>query len=309
MDFIRNRPGRPWRRCLAVLLIALLPVVYSSVQAAEAHPYGEGLLWRIERDGVAPSYLFGTMHSAEREVIALPDPVAEAFGTANSLVLEIVMSAEVQLVLSQSMILFDGRTLSEIAGPGLAQRIVATGARYGMAAEQLQLLRPWAVMLLFSVPPSEFLRQSTGRVPLDQVLQEQGRARGMALHSLETIEEQVAALAALPEADQLALLDDTLVLNPQIEQVFETMKQAYLARDLAALHRIKDDYAQKTDERIRTTFDERLIYVRNQRMAERMIPHLAKGNAFVAVGALHLSGERGMLNLLAERDYRISRVY
>jgi hypothetical protein len=45
------------------------------------------------------------------------------------------------------------------------------------------------------------------------------------------------------------------------------------------------------------------------RMVERMIPRLAEGDAFVAVGALHLPAERGILNLLAERGYRISRVY
>jgi uncharacterized protein len=48
---------------------------------------------------------------------------------------------------------------------------------------------------------------------------------------------------------------------------------------------------------------------RNLRMVERMTDRLAEGGVFVAVGALHLPGERGILNLLAGRGYRISRVY
>ena len=53
----------------------------------------------------------------------------------------------------------------------------------------------------------------------------------------------------------------------------------------------------------------RLLDERNARMVERMAPRLTEGDAFIAVGALHLPGERGILNLLAERGYRIFRVY
>ncbi len=290
-------------------LILLLLVAPWPLSAADPHPFGQGLLWRVEKPGGQPSHVFGTMHSAEREVVALPPPVAQALERADSLALEIVMTGEVRSALGQAMLLFDGRTLRDIAGPGLTRRVAATGARYGMAPEQVQLLKPWALMLLFSIPPSEFLRQSAGRVPLDQMLQQQAQSRRIPLYSLESVDEQVAALAALPEADQLQLLDDTIALNPTIEELFDTMRRTYLAGDLAGLHRLKDELTKDTEPRVREAYDERLIHRRNRRMVERMAPRLAEGQAFVAVGALHLSGRTGILTLLSDQGYTVTRVH
>ena len=52
-----------------------------------------------------------------------------------------------------------------------------------------------------------------------------------------------------------------------------------------------------------------LLVERNLRMVGRMQPLLAAGNTFVAVGALHLYGEQGILNLLRRAGYRVSRIY
>jgi uncharacterized protein YbaP (TraB family) len=56
-------------------------------------------------------------------------------------------------------------------------------------------------------------------------------------------------------------------------------------------------------------FDQRLLYDRNARMLERMQLQLKTGAAFIAVGALHLYGEKGLLNLLERDGYRLTRVY
>ena len=56
-------------------------------------------------------------------------------------------------------------------------------------------------------------------------------------------------------------------------------------------------------------FQDRMINARNRLMARRMIARLKAGGAFVAVGAAHLPGKRGILSLLVRQGYRISRVY
>jgi uncharacterized protein len=68
-------------------------------------------------------------------------------------------------------------------------------------------------------------------------------------------------------------------------------------------------YTLLTEQRTAIEDDVYRVAERNLRMVERMTDRLAEGGAFVAVGALHLPGERGILNLLAGRGYRISRVY
>ena len=302
-------PARPWRR-FALAVMALLSVATTGQTfAAEDHPFGKGLLWRIERPGTAPSHIFGTMHSADRQVAALPAPVRQVFDRAGSLTLEIAMNGQTQMELASSMLLFDGRNLADIAGPERLDRVVDAGARYGMPRERLMYFKPWALMLFFSVPPSEFQRQMAGGIPLDQILQQDAQGRGIALHALETIQEQIEVFGGLSETEQLALLDATMEVNPEIEPFFEAMREAYLARDLAGLHRLSEEMAAGTDPKLQTLYEDRLINARNKRMVARMTERLAEGKAFIAVGALHLSGEGGILNLLQKAGYEVSRVY
>jgi uncharacterized protein YbaP (TraB family) len=64
-----------------------------------------------------------------------------------------------------------------------------------------------------------------------------------------------------------------------------------------------------TDNAIIDRFIDELVIKRNKRMAERMQKVLKKGNAFIAIGALHLPGEMGVLRLLEKQGYRVSMVY
>ncbi len=306
---LRSLPVRLWRRPALAGLALLLSLASPLTSAAGERPFGEGLLWRVERADRAPSHVFGTMHTADQQVVALPRAVTDTLDGAESVVLEIVMNEQVRGELTQAMILPEGSNLDAIVGPERFKRVLNTGARYGLPREQLRILKPWALTMFFSLPPSEFQRQAAGGVPLDQVLQDSARNRGTALHAIETPAEQVAILAELSEPEQLALLDAAIDSNPRIESIFEAMKTAYLNRDLNALHRLADEMSEGTDRDLQKLFIERMVDTRNERMVGRIAARLAEGNAFVAVGALHLSGERGILSLLEKQGYRVSRVY
>lgn len=66
---------------------------------------------------------------------------------------------------------------------------------------------------------------------------------------------------------------------------------------------------QQDDQRLADEFQQRLVVDRNHRMAERMQPYLQQGKVFIAVGALHLPGEEGLLNLLEQQGYAVRRLY
>jgi uncharacterized protein YbaP (TraB family) len=310
LALLQSFPAHPWRRRALAGLAALLLLASPLTPAAGDRPFGQGLLWRVERADAAPSHIFGTMHTADRQVVTLPRPVQDAFEAADSLVLEIVMSNRIRAELGQAMLLPRNRQLDAIVGPQRFARVLDAGARrYGMPREQLVRFKPWAVTLFFSLPPSELQRQAAGGTPLDQMLQMRARERGIALHGLETMAEQIAVLGDLSEPDQLLLLDAAIEANPRIEALFEAMKLAYLDRDLTALHRLTEEMSADGGQEIQQLYFERLIDARNQRMAARMVARLAEGKAFVALGALHLSGPRGVLKLLEQQGYTLTRVY
>jgi uncharacterized protein YbaP (TraB family) len=85
----------------------------------------------------------------------------------------------------------------------------------------------------------------------------------------------------------------------------EAMIEAYAAHDLDALSHLGLRHAGGD----RQTFIDALLWQRNARMVERLLPVLETGRAFIAVGALHLPGERGLLGLLARRGYALEALY
>ena len=296
------------RLALHALLLAVV-LVARPAPAAEGLPYGQGLFWKLERGGAAPSYLLGTMHVTDGRVLDLPPEVRQPFDRAGSATFEVLMTDDVQGSMAQAMIFTDGRTLDGVLGPELFARAAEAAAAYGMAPKDLRYFRPWALTMIFSVPLSEFGRLAAGDQALDDWLQSEAGRQGKKLLQLETIDEQIATFNGLSEADQVALLDVTIGQNAEIDVWFKNILERYLARDVSAIYAQMTEQSTAMNPDLATTFQSRFIDQRNQRMATRMAPQLAEGNAFVAVGALHLPGEQGILRLLERQGYRVTRVY
>lgn len=302
----------PWRGvlpCLAALLLVLGALAGRPALAEAPLAHGKGLLWKIESEGAAPSYLYGTMHVTDPDVTELPVPVWQAFERARSVTLEMVFSAEVIQRMGTAMLLANGRTLETILGPERFDSLAAVANRYGFPRQALQLFKPWAAMMMFSVPPEEMARNASGTLPLDRRLQQEAQQRGKPVHGLESVEEQMGVFESVPEAEQISLLDLSLQENAHIERWYQRMKQAYLARDTEALYRFMQEQTAGSDPALMQAFEDRLIHSRNRRMAGRMTGLLNEGNAFIAVGALHLPGESGILRLLEREGRRVTRVY
>jgi len=291
------------------LLLLLLPVViFGTPAVARDSGFTRGLLWHIEKAGTAPSYLFGTMHSTDPEIASPSRTLRRILDEVDSLTIELVLDDAANLAMTRAMLLPEGSRLADIAGPERWRRVVDTGAQYGVSAEQLQRFRPWALQTIFSMPPAELRRQAEGVVLLDKVLQMLAVERGIPVYGLETVDEQIEALAGSPQDEQLALLDAAMTLNQEIESIFTGLKRRYLAEDLAGMYRMAREITGGAPPDLIDTYIGRLIRDRNRRMADRMAERLAEGNALIAVGALHLYGDDGVLGLLAARGYTVTPV-
>jgi uncharacterized protein YbaP (TraB family) len=144
---------------------------------------------------------------------------------------------------------------------------------------------------------------------LDLKLFQAAEQAGKQLHGLESIREQLDVFETMPERDQVLLLQDAVDNLDMIDDMNAALLSAWKRRDLAAMMAISDDAMQSGDQRIARDFEQRLIVDRNRLMAERIEPHLARGRAFIAVGALHLPGDEGLLKLLEQRGYTLRVVY
>ena len=267
-------------------------------------PFGKGLLWKIEPPStatVAPSYIFGTMHSEDPRIARLSPAILQVFHASHTFCMELLTEDITSAAVAQRMLLTDGKTLEKVIGAQLFRQLVPMMNERGVPPTMLSLLKPWAVYMTLSMP-----KQETGKV-LDSLLYEAARQQGKQVCGLESVEEQVNVFDRAPLAEQIVLLRQSVAEPDTLDQQLEQMTTKYLAQDLVGLLALSRDFKDATPDEQRSgeALLHRLIDERNPRMVERMLPRLKQGSAFIAVGALHLPGRTGILQMLTERGFSV----
>ena len=303
--------GTPSARALWLGLFLLIPltghsaecrpVAAEKIDAGKRQDFTHGLLWKIETPGSSASYLFGTYHSSDPRITTLPCPVQEVFDRTASYTMEVIANGAGIVSMAEAMFFSDGKTLKAVLGEALYQETRRAIGNTG-AASSIDNMKPWAVMMTLSAP-----REGHGLF-LDMALQLAATRNNKPTYGLETMQEQIAVFNGMSLDDQIVLLRDTVQNYQTTQSAMEDLTQAYLKRDLGALLALAEKFKPK-DARVYDAMMDRLLTKRNINMAERMRVRLKEGNAFVAVGALHLPGDSGLLRLLANSGYRITRVY
>jgi len=268
------------------------------------HP--KGLLWKIEKPGKPVSYLYGTMHVGNPEVTRLSPKVEQAFLQADHFVMEVLLDFQAKEYMASASFFNDGRTLKGIMGQPEYERLTSLiNKRIYISEDVLEHMKPWAVLMMLMTP----VEQQTQKLSaLDIVLFQRASKRKLKLTGLETAQEQVAVFESMSMSDQLWMLNRTIEEIDSVDAQLPEMINAYLNRDLAQLMEIQRDSMYVGSE-IDDQFIYQLLDVRNVRMTKRMIPILKSGNAFIAIGALHLPGEAGVLHLLELQGYTATPIY
>ena len=138
---------------------------------------------------------------------------------------------------------------------------------------------------------------------MDLSLSLRASGAGLKVIGLETLEQQLSFLENMPLPQQIELLDHALDEFDRVEQAHRQMVDSYLAGDLLDLRRETEQQMAVLDPETRDYFIREGIDERNRRMFEAVRTHLARGRVFIAVGALHLPGETGLIALLRSAGY------
>ena len=283
---------------LSSLLLAL------PAWAATRTRFTRGLLWRVTKKGAAPSHVYGTIHVADSRLAQLPAKVRTAFDGARSLMLEFLPDAYAKERFLEAALLPGQQTLQEIIGVEDFQRAVKHLQPAGLQPEFVNRLKPWGVLINLRNP-----RAAEG-APLDSQLAELARSRRMPVYQIEGVEEQIFTFDEFPLDSQVALLKHSLAHSEELLALSDRTLDAYLSGDLAAIWRLREQFVARHPEIAahQAIMTRRVVYDRSVVMAFRMQRQLRRGDAFVALGALHLFGKKGVLALLERDGYRASRV-
>ncbi|PWV98335.1 hypothetical protein DFR52_105318 [Hoeflea marina] len=302
---------------LATTMAAENPGAYAAAVAeADAVPNGHGRLWKVEKAGLAPSWLFGTMHVTDPRVVEMPPAARSAFDGAGTLVIETTdildpAKAQAALLTQPELTMFtDGTTLESLLKGDDLKLVEDELKRRGIPLALVSRLKPWMVAGLVALSDCEMTRRSSGEDFLDKKIADEAAEDGKQLLGLETMGEQLSAMASLPVEFHVRGLVETIKLADLMPDVSATMTDLYLAGEISLimpLVRAASPEGDDDDSAGYAAFEERIVRVRNHVMAERAAPILDKGSAFIAVGALHLPGEEGLVSLLQNAGYQVTR--
>ena len=278
------------------------PWVYSEENPAVAElgaeaedPFKRGLLWEVTSPGGLRSYLFGTIHLSDPRVLATAKIAEEKITETENFAMEVLITPQTANLSAARMFYADEVRLSEQLPAGLFDRATALLEKHGVAAHLADRLKPWAAYMTLAVPPAD------DGIPLDLYLLGIAKQNQNNLFGVETIDEQLEIFEQLKLSAQVSLLAEAVCNYAENQAQVESMVSLYGHQDLGGLVRMGERYQTP----VNTELLERLLFERNGVMAERIKPWLQQGNFFVAVGALHLPGETGLLRTLAEQGFQL----
>ncbi|HEV7318436.1 MAG TPA: TraB/GumN family protein [Ensifer sp.] len=291
------------------------PAKLASLQAeAAAIPNSKGIFWKIEKDGIPPSWLLGTMHVTDPRVLALPPEAPSAFAAASTVIVESdeilddKKSAAAILMRPDLTMFPDNKTIADFLKPGDRETLEAGLKARGIPLTLVARMKPWMIASFVALPACEISRKAAGASFLDKKIAEDAVSQGKTLKGLETLVEQLSAMDSLPTELHLRALIETLALGKTIDDVFATMTDLYLSGDTGMIMPMMKAVSDKTAEDFGyADFEQRIIVDRNRIMATRAEPILDKGGAFMAVGALHLPGKEGLVELLRAEGFGVTR--
>lgn len=319
-------PAAAQARCDGSDMMAALaernPAAHAEILArAGAVANGEGLLWRVTAPEGGVSHLFGTVHSTAAAERGLPGRAARALARADRLLVEMDPAEQDRLAArmrSDPAFLMDpdGPALSQRLGPVDREKARAALATRGVPMAAAERLRPEILVAMLAIPACERAALAEGREVLDTRLAREAVERGLTVEGLETYEESLAAFGSIGEAAMTRLIRDAISAVPEEEDLRATLEALYAEERVAAIlvfniwHAGVDaPIAERAAIRRAAAGLERALLTRRNRSWMGPIASAARrGGAFVAVGALHLAGETGLVALLRDRGFRVERL-
>lgn len=283
------------RSCFLALCALLLAPAAAQASATD----DTALFWSISKGGEPAGFLLGTIHSEDPRVLDFSTGFSELLATNQVFAMEMVPDLPTLQELTAFMQYQDGSTLEGHIGPERFARLQTALTRYNIPADWVTRMKVWAAMMTLSVPPPQ------SGLFMDFSLSLRAAGAGLKVVGLETLDQQLAFLEEMPMEQQLALLDQGLEEYGQVDQLHDEMVNSYLTGDLQALGVQAEEQLAGLGEEARQYFMREGIEMRNQRMVETLVPLLAIDRVFVAVGALHLAGNNGIIGLLRDQGYEL----
>lgn len=282
----------------AALLLSFFVGIILHAQTRPEPVEKPALLWKIEGQGLAtPSYLLGTIHILGEKDFFFSTAMQRAFDASEQVVLELDMDDPA--LATQMMTLAEmpeGENLQNLLSPrdyakldSMVKKSLGVGVDF---------FRRWQPLLISSIFIKEYLDSPPSSY--EETLVKMAQKAQKPILGLETVQEQIQAMASIPFTKQASFLSE--LLNEPVKQkaLFQKMVELYRAQEIHQLLQYMVEQSGGVD------FTTVLINQRNRNWIDRIAAKAREKSTFFGVGAGHLGGEQGVVALLRAAGYQLT---
>jgi uncharacterized protein YbaP (TraB family) len=269
---------------------------------------GKPFMWEISSNSTHV-YLLGSIHAARASIYPLAEVIEDAFDEADYLVVEVNIydideTKTLELVLEYGTYP-EGEGLKDNLQEDLYERLKEHLAGWSIPLSLLDPYRPWFIVNLIEVTSFENLDYSA-EYGIDSHFIDAATANGLEILELETEEFQIELLASVPD-DVMILSIEQYLDEPVTRQDIEELFEIWATGDAPAMEEYT--FEGLIEEPELRPYYQGLLIDRNYNMQEKIEGFLEDDEVyFIVVGAGHLVGDEGLLNLLEEAGYTVEQL-
>jgi uncharacterized protein YbaP (TraB family) len=287
---------------MRLLFLIIYFIVGTSISFGQSTE--QSLFWEISGNGLSKkSYLYGTMHVQDSRVFQFKDDVLNALDNADFCLFELNLDSVNSLEVITSLIMNNETTLESL----VKKKEFALIKKYFTDSLQLDIslfnrIQPFYTASM--IGSKEFKQEET--MALDAYFFDRAKSKSISCLGLEKLSEQIATFSSIPYTFQITYLMD--IINSKyngkpIENELDKMLDLYVKGNIEGL--LAFTLSNFTDEEFKNLFEREFIKNRNETMTKRLVPYIQLGSSFIAVGAAHLGGSYGIIQLLKDKGYTV----
>ncbi len=263
----------------------------------------KSLFWEISGNGLdKSSYLYGTMHVQDQRVFNFKQGVLEAFDSSKIYAMEINPDSMNNIEVMNKMLMKNETSLEDLLKKKSYKKIDQYFKdSLGQSLFLYNKMLPIFTSQLIATREMSLDQEEA----LDLYFAKKAKNQNKKVVGLEKIEEQLDAMDAIPykyQAEMLLKSVEDAYANIE-DETMQELFDYYVAGDLENLLKLSNQNTE--DEEMEALFEKLLITNRNKVMVDRLIPYIQEEKTFIAVGAAHLGGKHGVIQLLRNLGYTV----
>lgn len=270
------------------------------------------LLWKVSGNGLArPSYILGTYHMAPASMLDKIPGMEQALQGCDIVVGEIekesIMSTKAQMAMAKAMMAPLDSTLDKLFSPEDYAVVEEVFNKYfgnmGVKLSQMKMLKPAAISTqMQAMQALKYFPNFNESEFIDMAVQTRADKMGRPSIGLETVQEQIDLLFNGPLTEQAKGLLEACKKDDLFMTQSSALVEAYMTQDLSAIEKVITDPEIGGDDAEEM---DALIYDRNRHWVVKLVKMMPERSCLVCVGAGHLPGSQGLLQLLRDRGYTV----